>query len=162
MVDVIAYRESGIEVVDLDTDAHDEYEEQLEDGVAEIVAFRTPSQMSIVVDDVDDATISVTGQYFVAVSLTDDDPDEMTQQMLGVEEVDEAVVFASTDEGTNIATIHHLDGGDIEDAISMFEAESMPDTGVTTDVGAPDVDDFGDDEDESDSEETETAEGGSA
>lgn len=159
MVDVIRYRDSGIEVIDLDTEAHEEYAEQIEEGVATVTPFRLPTTMDATIEEMDESEVLYRGRYFVAVSLLDDDPDEMAKEMLGVEEIDEAVVMAATSDGDNVAVLHHEEGAGISDMIEYVETDVMPDTGVTTDVGAPDVSDFGD---ESDSDETDADEEGSA
>jgi hypothetical protein len=157
MVDVIRYRDSGIEVLDLDTEAHEEYAEQIEEGVATVTPFRLPTKMDATIEEMDESEVLYRGRYFVAVSLLDDEPDEMAKEMLGVEEIDEAVVMAATSDGDNVAVLHHEEGAGISDMIEYVETDVMPETGVTTDVGGPDVSDFGDDEAES-SDETDTDE----
>jgi hypothetical protein len=147
---VTEYRESGIEVLA----GEPALAEQFPEGITETTLFRLPTVLAVDAGDVVGNPVTVEAQYFVAADIDDDDPDEVHQQMLDVDEVHEAALYVSNADGEEGPIIWQQQGADAEDVFEHFETEVMPDTGVTTDPGAPEV---APEEDEEESSEQTTA-----
>lgn len=112
MAEPIEIRESGVQVLDT------EVEEAEED--TEAVVVRTEEPVTIEVDSVH----SIVSQHFVVMSIETEN-DEITQMLTGQEEIDEAGVFFSNEDGEVGTGFVQIEGGNIEDALNEFEEEHL-------------------------------------